>query len=84
MKNRKTKKYPDLRKLLKIKAEERKIVDYFKDEKTKKQVNKILDYLPNLDIQVSARTEGEDNIYAGDLVTIEIKITRLNLKEGEE
>jgi hypothetical protein len=68
---------------LQIPAEDRRILDVFEDEE-KAEINRILAYLPCMDIKVEAETLGEEEICQGDIITIRVTLDRLNLKEGEK
>ncbi len=61
---------------------DRKGLNKFSDDQ-RADIDKVLSILPNMEMSVKAYVEDEDSIYGGDIVTIEVTLTRLNVPEGE-
>lgn len=61
--------------------EERKAIGVFSDSE-RDQVEKAIETFPLIDVKVETFVEGEKEIAVGDILTIKISITQLNVKEG--
>ena len=53
------------------------------DESELKDVEEVIKVLPLIDVKIEHFVEGEKEIAVGDILTLRITITQLNLKEGE-
>lgn len=60
----------------------RKGMNNFTDEE-RDEVNRVCTILPNVQLEVTASVEDEECIAEGDMLTIAIKMTRLNVEEGQ-
>lgn len=63
--------------------EERKALDVFSDSE-RVEVEKAIEVFPLIDVKVEHFVEGETEIAVGDILTIRITITQLNIKEGSQ
>ena len=63
-------------------AEQRKGMVNFSEEE-KAEVNYVCEKLPNLELAITICVEDEDIIAEGDIMTVSIKLTRKNVKEGD-
>lgn len=63
-------------------ADQRKGLNDFSDEK-KAEINKVLEMMPNVELAITIGVEDEDIIAEGDIMTVTIKLTRKNVKEGD-
>ncbi|CAI5701142.1 hypothetical protein KXD40_004278 [Peronospora effusa] len=65
-----------------MKPEERKgLVDL--SEENRAEVNKVLEMMPNMELQISIAVDDEEFIAEGDIMTVTVKLTRKNVKEGD-
>jgi translocation protein SEC63 len=47
------------------------------------EVNSVCSMMPNMDLQITIGVEDEEEIAEGDIMTVTIKLTRKNVKEGD-
>jgi preprotein translocase subunit Sec63 len=52
-------------------------------EEEKAEVNKVCQMMPNMGIEITIGVEDEEQIAEGDIMTVTIKLTRKNVKEGD-
>jgi len=72
---RKNKRLPKLKELTSVPAEERKLT-FVTEEADIANVNKEIDFLPNVDITITAAVDGETDICDNDLVDVKVTINR--------
>lgn len=63
-------------------AESRKGLSELTDAQ-RAEVNSVCNMLPNMDLQITIGVEDEEEIAEGDIMTVTIKLTRKNVKEGD-
>lgn len=61
---------------------ERKGLNDLTDEQ-KAEVNKVLEMMPNLELNITIDVDDEAEIAEGDIMTVTIQLTRKNVKEGD-
>lgn len=61
---------------------ERKGLNDLTDEQ-KAEVNKVLEMMPNLELNITIDVDDEEEIAEGDIMTVTIQLTRKNVKEGD-
>ncbi|KAJ0393293.1 hypothetical protein P43SY_010020 [Pythium insidiosum] len=52
-------------------------------EEDRAEVNRVCSMMPNMDLQITIGVEDEEEIAEGDIMTVTIKLTRKNVKEGD-
>ncbi|KAJ8507884.1 hypothetical protein ON010_g18926 [Phytophthora cinnamomi] len=65
-----------------MKPEERKGLSGLAEE-DRAEVNKVLEMMPHMELQISIGVEDEEFIAEGDIMTVTVKLTRQNVKEGD-
>lgn len=82
--------------IMKGKASAKNLVDYIKQdddlkkglekmsEEDKKDVLDACKIFPLIDVSVNAHVDDEEEIAEGDIITVEVKVTRTNLEVGEK
>jgi hypothetical protein len=63
--------------------EERKELGVFTDSE-RDDVEKAIEVFPLIDVKIEHFVDGEKEVAVGDILTIRITITQLNIKEGEQ
>ncbi|RLN93722.1 hypothetical protein BBJ28_00009849 [Nothophytophthora sp. Chile5] len=64
------------------KPEDRKGLSGLSDD-DRAEVNAVLEMMPHMELQISIGVEDEEFIAEGDIMTVTIKLTRKNVKEGD-
>lgn len=67
----------------KMPKEERKKLTIFDDDDQLNEVEKAIDALPLVDVEIKWGVEGENEIAVGDILTISLRVTHANLQEKE-
>ncbi|KAF1794406.1 hypothetical protein JG687_00003250 [Phytophthora cactorum] len=67
---------------LAMKPEERKGLSGLSEE-DRQEVTTVLDMMPHMELQISIGVEDEEFIAEGDIMTVTVKLTRKNVKEGD-
>ncbi|GMF17116.1 unnamed protein product [Phytophthora lilii] len=65
-----------------MKPEERKGLSGLSEE-DRAEVNTVLEMMPHMELQISIGVEDEEFIAEGDIMTVTVKLTRKNVKEGD-
>ncbi|CAI5743614.1 unnamed protein product [Peronospora destructor] len=52
-------------------------------EENRAEVNKVLEMMPNMELQISIAVDDEEFIAESDIMTVTVKLTRKNVKEGD-
>ena len=52
-------------------------------EEDRAEVNKVLEMMPNMELEISIGVDDEEFIAEGDIMTVTVKLTRKNVKEGD-
>ncbi|KUF95127.1 phosphomutase PMU1 [Phytophthora nicotianae] len=65
-----------------MKPEERKGLSGLSEE-DRQEVTTVLDMMPHMELQISIGVEDEEFIAEGDIMTVTVKLTRKNVKEGD-
>ncbi|KAG6976129.1 hypothetical protein JG688_00001691 [Phytophthora aleatoria] len=67
---------------LAMEPEERKGLSGLSEE-DRQEVTTVLDMMPHMELQISIGVEDEEFIAEGDIMTVTVKLTRKNVKEGD-
>ncbi|KAE8905992.1 hypothetical protein PF005_g494 [Phytophthora fragariae] len=65
-----------------MKPEERKGLSGLSEE-DRAEVNTVLEMMPHMELQITIGVEDEEFIAEGDIMTVTVKLTRKNVKEGD-
>ncbi|KAG7392255.1 secretory subunit [Phytophthora pseudosyringae] len=65
-----------------MKPEERKGLSGLSEE-DRQEVTTVLDMMPHMELEISIGVEDEEFIAEGDIMTVTVKLTRKNVKEGD-